>query len=60
MIIKLKDNNRTKYYQHTSNGRPILGAKGLAANFDRELGQKVLEHLRQLDHRFAEAELVSE
>lgn len=60
MIIKLKENNRTKYYQHTYGGRAILGAKGQAANFDKELGQKALEQLRYIDHRFAEAELVSE
>ena len=60
MIIKLKDNNRTKYYQHTSNGRPILGAKGKAANFSSEIGSKVLEHLKSIDVRFKEAELVSE
>ena len=60
MIIKLKDNNRTKYYQHTSNGHPILGAKGKAANFNSELGRKVLEHLKTIDARFNEAELVSE
>ena len=29
VIIRLKDNNRTKYYKHTSNGKPMLCGKGL-------------------------------
>lgn len=59
MIIRLKDNNRTKYYKHTSNGKPMLGSKGDAANFPPEMAQKILSHLRQIDARFKEAELVA-
>lgn len=59
MLIKLKDNNRSKYYQHTSAGKPILGARGKAANLDEATAKKVLEHLKVIDARFAEAELVS-
>ncbi len=60
MIIKLKDNSgRTKYYQHTSAGRPILGAKSQAARFDEVMAKKVLSQLQTIDARFAEAELVA-
>jgi len=60
VIIKLKDHNgRTKYYKHTSAGKPILGAKSQAAAFNEEQAKKVLEHLRVIDARFNEAELVA-
>lgn len=59
MIIKLKVEHRTKYYQHTSAGKPILGSKSNAASFDEPTAKKVLEHLRTIDARFVEAELVS-
>lgn len=59
MIIKLKDNNRTKYYQHTSAGKPILCGKSNAAHFDAETAKQVLGHLQTIDARFKEAELVA-
>lgn len=60
MIIKTRDDNgRTKYYKATSNGRALLGSKGDAADFAPELAAKVLEQLKTIDHRFAEAELVN-
>lgn len=58
MIIKVVIDHRTKYYKHTSAGRPILGARGEAAHFTMELAKKVLDQLRTIDHRFADAELV--
>jgi len=59
MMIRLKVDNKTKYYQHTSSGKPILAGKGMAAQLDSATAEKVLEHLKLIDHRFKDAELVS-
>lgn len=58
MIIKAKIDHRTKYYKWTSAGKPILGSKGDAARFPPEQAKTILEQLKTIDARFAEAELV--
>lgn len=61
MIIKTKIDHRTKYYKYmSSTGKPALGSKQEAAAFSPEQAEKVLAHLKAIDHRFAEAELVGE
>ena len=64
MIIRTKVETskgamRTAYYKHMmSNGKATLGSKSDAAVFDAATGATVLKHLQQIDHRFAQAELV--
>lgn len=58
MIIKVKVDHRTKYYKWTSAGKPILGGKGDAATFAPAQAAKILDQLKTIDARFAEAELV--
>lgn len=63
MIIKAKITSRggqqkTAYYKHTSNGKPIFCSRADAARFDADTAQKVLAHLKVMDSRFSDAELV--
>ena len=62
MLIKLKEGKDVpvRYYQHCSDGRPVLGRKQTAAQFNRDQGEAVLRQLRDLDRRFESAELVAE
>ena len=59
MMIKLKVDNITKYYQHTSSGRPILASRGMAAQMDEATAKTVLAHLKVIDSRFKDAEIVT-
>ena len=64
MIIKARFANTkgsvtTQYYCYTSRGEPHLGAKGQAAQFDEKTGAMVLRHLKVIDARFVNAELVN-
>ena len=64
MIIRTKVERsrggmRTAYYKYMgANGKATLGGKGDAAVFDAATGATVLKHLQQIDHRFAQAELI--
>ena len=45
--------------QHWNNAIvPYLGGKNDAATFDPATAEKVLSHLRTIDHRFTEAKLI--
>ena len=58
MKIKAKIEGRTRYYVAVSNGRVIVDRnKGRGVDLPPPIAAKVLEHLRILDARFADAEV---
>lgn len=58
MKIATQWNGRTRYYVATSNGKAIIGHRGAAAELPPPIAAQVLAHLKQIDHRFTEAELI--
>jgi hypothetical protein len=63
VIIRVKQGVQagqiTVYYQHMLNGVPVLGGRKRAASLPQPLAEKVLEHLKVIDNRFADAVLVN-
>lgn len=63
MIIKTKVETskgglRTAYYKYMgSDGRAVPCGKSDAVRFPLETAEKVLSHLKQINHRFAAGEL---
>ncbi len=57
MKIATKWNGRTYYYVVTCGGRAVLGSRGDAADFPPPLAATVLQQLKTIDHRFADAQL---
>lgn len=41
---------RVAYYQHTTDGRPILGPKTRAARFPHDQATKIRDHLAAIRH----------